>query len=269
MVKPILMEGRWIMPGDENAITVNEAFLRKYPELKVGDSLRLKVGGRKQEWTVVGIYQFTGTDQMIAYTSYDYLSTVLNQTGRTAMFRIATTDHSVASQTRLSADLDRFFRDQGFQVTKTEAGGSFTKTMTEYIAILTGFLVLMALLTAVVGSIGMAGTLSMNVMERTREIGVLRAIGAYDGVIMRLVLVEGLIIGIISFVFGGILSFPISSVLAELISQAIFNSPARFAFTFQGFAIWLGVVVVLSVIASLAPARSASKMTIREVLAYE
>jgi putative ABC transport system permease protein len=269
MVKPILLQGRWIMPGDENAITVNEAFLRKFPNLKVGDRLRLKVGERKQDWMVVGIFQFTGTDEMIAYTGYEYLSGILNQNGHAAMFRVAATDHSLNTQTHLSETLDRYFRDLGYQVSETEAGGAFTKSMTDYITILTGFLVIMALLTAIVGSIGMAGTLSMNVMERTREIGVLRAIGAYNQVIMRLVLVEGLIIGLISFTFGSVLSFPISSILSELISQAIFNSPARNAFTVQGFAIWLAVVVVLSVLASLVPARSATKMTIREVLAYE
>ncbi len=269
MVSPILMQGRWIVPGDEGAVTVNEAFLRKYPQLKVGDSLRLSVGGRKGDWKVVGIFQFTGTDDLIAYTSYDYLGQVLNQTGRTSTFRIRAEDHSLAAQTAISQNLDAYLRDKGVQVSEVEAGGAFTHSMVEYISILTAFLVVMALLTAVVGSIGMAGTLSMNVMERTREIGVLRAIGAHDRVILRLVLLEGLIIGLISFVFGGLLSFPISAVLSELISQAIFSAPANFAFTAQGFGIWLAVVLLLSAVASLIPARSASRMTIREVLAYE
>jgi putative ABC transport system permease protein len=54
-----------------------------------------------------------------------------------------------------------------------------------------------------------------------------------------------------------------------VITLAIFNSPAEFAFAFQGFVIWLGVVALLSVLASLLPARNASRLTIREVLAYE
>ena len=206
---------------------------------------------------------------LIAYTNYDYLSTMLNQPNRTSTYRVVASDHSLESQQQLTQTLDALFREKGFQLSNTEAGGAFTKSMTEYIGILTAFLVIMALLTAMVGSIGMAGTLSMNVMERTREIGVLRAIGAHDTVIMRLVLVEGLLIGMISFVFGAILSFPISTLLAEVISQAIFNAPAKFAFTIQGFGIWLGVVLLLSTVASLIPARTASRMTIREVLSYE
>jgi putative ABC transport system permease protein len=269
LVSPIMLSGRWIIPGDQNAITVNEAFLRKFPGLKVGDMLRLKIGTHKQDWQIVGIFQFTGVDTLIAYSSYDYLSQLLNQSGRTSMYRVQSYDHSLASQTDLAKTLDTVYRANDFNVANSEAGGAFTKSLTDYLSILTGFLLIMAILTAVVGSIGLAGTLSMNVMERTREIGVLRAIGAHDGVILKLILIEGLLIGLISFILGGLLSFPITSVLAEVISQAIFDSPANFALTFQGFGIWLGAVAVLSLLASLVPARSASQMTIRDVLAYE
>jgi putative ABC transport system permease protein len=269
LVTPILLSGRWIEETDQAAITINEAFLKNYPDLEVGDTLRLKVGNRDARWTIVGVFQFTGVDQLIAYANYSYLSNVLSQTGRTATYRIVAEDHSLDSQMQLSKVLDTYFTDNGYRVSKVEAGSSFTQSMTEYIAILTAFLIVMALLTALVGSIGMAGTLSMNVMERTREIGVLRAIGAYNTVVMRLVLVEGLLIGLISFVLGAALSFPITAVLADVISQAIFGTSASFAFTIQGFAIWFGVMLALSALASLIPARSASKMTIREVLSYE
>jgi putative ABC transport system permease protein len=127
----------------------------------------------------------------------------------------------------------------------------------------------MALLTAVVGSIGLTGTMGMNVLERTREIGVMRAIGAVDLAIIKLVVVEGVLIGLISWFLAVILSFPISYLLLSIISEAMINSPMSLAFTFLGFAIWLVVVVGLSVIASMLPARNAARLTIREVLAYE
>jgi putative ABC transport system permease protein len=53
------------------------------------------------------------------------------------------------------------------------------------------------------------------------------------------------------------------------VSVAVFQSPIKVVFTFLGYAIWLGLVVVLSALASVLPARNAARLTIREVLAYE
>jgi putative ABC transport system permease protein len=111
--------------------------------------------------------------------------------------------------------------------------------------------------------------MGMNVLERTREIGVMRSIGAVDREIMRSVIVEGLVIGSISWLLGALLSFPITYLLSSIISSAIFQSQIAVHFTFTGFLIWLLVVLALSAVASILPARNAARLTIREVLAYE
>jgi len=135
--------------------------------------------------------------------------------------------------------------------------------------ILVTFLLSMALLTALVGSIGLTGTMGMNVLERTREIGVMRAIGAVDFAIIKSVVIEGSFIGLISWMLSVVFSFPISFMLLKIISEAMINAPISLAFTTSGMLVWLGVVLGLSIIASILPARSAARLTIREVLAYE
>jgi putative ABC transport system permease protein len=169
----------------------------------------------------------------------------------------------------MSDRLDKYFRDKGFQVNAARTGQSTLKTASESLDILVTFLLIMALLTAVVGSMGLMGTMGMNVLERTREIGVMRSIGAVDGEIMRTVIVEGVVIGGISWLVGAVLSFPITYLLSDIVSLAIFKSPIAVHFTYQGFAIWLLVVLALSAVASVLPARNAARLTIREVLAYE
>ncbi len=269
LVDPTLLQGRWLLPGDENAIAVNEAFWDDFPNLKVGDTLRLKIAGREEDWTVVGIFQYTGFDDLVAYANYDYVTKVLKETKRATSYHLVTTGHSLEFQQRVSAELDTHFRDLGFKIKNVEAGKAFNTSVTDLLGIVTVVLLVMAILTALVGSIGLTGTMSMNVMERTREIGVMRAIGAHNQIVAKLVIVEGLIIGLISYGIGAVLSFPISALLSNVISIAIFNTPAPFAFTAQGFLIWLGVVVLLSILSSLMPAHNASRLTIREVLAYE
>jgi putative ABC transport system permease protein len=127
----------------------------------------------------------------------------------------------------------------------------------------------MAVLIAIVGSIGLAGTMSLNVLERTREIGIIRAIGASDRAVMELVMLEGLLIGFMSWVFGVVLAVPVSVIMANAIIWALFGATAEFTFTPVGVFLWLIVVLVLSVLASVGPARNATRLTIREVLAYE
>ena len=269
LVSPTVLRGRWLLPEDENALVVNEAFLDDFPNLHVGDPLRLKIAERERDWIVVGIFQYTGMDDLIVYTNYEYLSSVLKAGSQASMYRIVTQDHSLAFQERVGEQLNERFRALGYRVSNVEAGEAYNASVTEVLGILTAVLLVMALLTALVGSIGLTGTMSMNVLERTREIGVMRAVGAHNQIVAKLVVVEGLLVGLISYVFGAILSFPITFLLSNVISLAIFSSPATFAFTAQGFAIWLAVVVGLSVLASIVPARSATQLTIREVLAYE
>ncbi|NTU54721.1 MAG: FtsX-like permease family protein, partial [Anaerolineales bacterium] len=122
---------------------------------------------------------------------------------------------------------------------------------------------------AIVGSMGLTGTMGMNVLERTREIGITRAIGADDRAVMRTVIAEGVVIGMISFGLAIILSIPFTYGLSYIVSLAVFQTPIAVVFTYMGYAIWLGLVLVLSTVASILPARNAARLTIREVLAYE
>ncbi len=268
LIEPKLIEGRWLLSGDENAITVNEAIWDENPDLVAGDSLRLKVNGREDEWTVVGIFQYFGSGGVVAYANYDYVATLLKRPYHAASYRIVTEQHTLAYQEEIETEVATHFRDLGYKVQKVEAGKKLTESMASLLGIITNILLVMALMTALVGSMGLTGTMGMNVMERTREIGVMRAIGAHNGIVLRLVIVEGLIIGLISYVLGAVLSFPIGAFLSNVISVAIFSVPAELAVTAQGFVIWLLVVMVLSVVASLLPARNATRLTIREVLAY-
>ena len=127
----------------------------------------------------------------------------------------------------------------------------------------------MAVLTAFVGSIGLTGTMSMNVLERTREIGVMRAIGAVDFMVMQSVIIEGLVIGLMTWVLAIGLSFPISTLLLTIVGETMMGSAMSLTFTPLGIVLWLVIVIVLSLVASIMPARNAARLTISEVLAYE
>ena len=101
------------------------------------------------------------------------------------------------------------------------------------------------------------------------KIGIMRAIGADDRAVMRTVIAEGVVIGLITFAFAVLLSIPFTYLLSTIVSLAVFQTPIDVVFTLMGYGIWLGLVLVLSAVASILPARNAARLTIREVLAYE
>ena len=272
LIQPILIKGRWITPADGNAIVLSERFLSRYPNLQMGDTLRLRVNGDKTDWVVVGFFQLAGKSAgFVAYTGYDYLANLIHQPNRAVTFRV-TADRpglALAEQRALGSRIEAYLQAYGYKVTEVSAGQSLVNNSASGLNTLTTFLLIMAVLTAIVGSIGLMGTMSMNVMDRTREIGVMRAIGASDRAVMNLVMLEGVLIGLISWVLGTLLAVPISKLLSDTIHMAVFDARSEFTFTPTGPLAWLGVVLLLSIMASVIPARSAARLTIREALAYE
>ncbi len=130
-------------------------------------------------------------------------------------------------------------------------------------------LLIMAVLLAVVGGIGLTGTMSLNVLERTREIGVMRAIGASDGAVFQIVVTEGLLIGLIGWLCSAALAYPLGMMLSQAIGSITFKSSMDYMYSTTGLIVWLVTATVLAVLASLLPARRASHVSVRDVLAYE
>ncbi len=272
LVDPIVLEGRWLEPGDEQAVALNELFRFSFPDLEVGDTMRFKIDGKESDWKVVGFFQLAGTSGgYLAYAPYDALARVTHSMNTSNAYRFMSTQPNLSmdEQKEFASQVERLYSDAGYQVVEASGGQALNEASAEGLSALSLFLMIMALLTALVGSIGLAGTMSLNVLERTREIGVLRAIGSSNRVILMMVMIEGGLIGFISWAIGSLLAIPISYLLANTISYAIFSSPLTVIFTPTGFLIWLGVALVFSLAASFFPARKAVRLTIREVLSYE
>jgi putative ABC transport system permease protein len=127
----------------------------------------------------------------------------------------------------------------------------------------------MAALLGVVGGLGLATTMSLNVLERTREIGVMRAIGAADGSLRGIFLAEGMVTGLLSYLIAAIISVPVNIIGIHFAGPLILNREIDPVFTPKGYLIWLAAVVAISAGASLLPARWAARVSVREALAYE
>jgi putative ABC transport system permease protein len=269
LIEPLMVAGRWLRADDIRRLVLSEAVLKYYPHLKPGDTVHLNINGNEEIWEVVGIFKFVDREGVFGYAPYEYMSQVNHLANQSYSYRLVTDQHDRPYQNHIAEVVDGFLREKGFKVRLAQAGRATLDTAVESLDILVTFLLIMAVLTAVVGSMGLTGTMGMNVLERTREIGIMRAIGADDRAVMRTVIAEGVVIGLISFALAVLLSIPFTYLLSTIVSLAVFQTPIEVVFTYSGYGIWLLLVLVLSAIASIVPARNAARLTIREVLAYE
>jgi putative ABC transport system permease protein len=269
LIKPVMTSGRWLLPQDENAVVVGNHYMKFRPETKVGDVVQVRINRKDYSFTVVGIYEMAGNViPPIVYTNYEYLTRLTGQVGQASTLKVTTDRSDTARQKEVQTALEARFKELGMPATLQTSGETITQ-QTSLTNIIVSLLLFMAILIAVVGGLGLMGTMSMNVLERTREIGVMRSIGAESRAIFQLVVVEGSLIGLISWGLGAVLSIPITRLLDTLVGVSLLNVPLKLVFSQQGLWIWLGVVLFLSTLASLLPARNAVRLTLREVLAYE
>jgi putative ABC transport system permease protein len=97
----------------------------------------------------------------------------------------------------------------------------------------------MAILLALVGGLGLMGTMSINVLERTREIGVLRAIGAPNRGVAQVFILEGITIGFLSWLMGALLAIPLTQGLNSALGSATMGTPLTYSYSMPGLWLWL------------------------------
>ncbi|MCS6940210.1 MAG: FtsX-like permease family protein [Roseiflexaceae bacterium] len=268
MIIPTVLEGRWLLPEDENALVINSSVLGLEPDIKVGDTVTLKIDRRETEWKVVGIVRGIG-GQAILYTHYPYFARMRGFTGRAVAVTVQIDPPDVTNQERVAKELEAHYKSVGIRMGAALTLAILRQQNELFFNILVAFLLFMALLLATVGGLGLMGTMSINVLERTREIGVLRAIGASNGAVLGIIITEGVIIGALSWALAMIVAVPLAKVISDSVGMAFFQTPLSFSFSVGGALIWLVLVTIIAAVASLLPAYNATRLTVREVLAYE
>ncbi|MBN1310626.1 MAG: ABC transporter permease [Anaerolineae bacterium] len=270
-IDPLLIDGRWLLADDTNGVVVNDDLLERKPDTSVGNEITVKVTDQERTYQIVGIVtkHLSGPRVYMTYETFGKATGRANQADMVRVRLEAAKISSPAAQKRLAAELEEHFQDAGLSKSSSQTQSEIFGSFTGPFDIILMVLVIMAGLLAVVGGLSLAGTMGMNVMERTREIGVLRAVGANSQAVRQVVVIEGVAVGLLSWLLSVAVSGPAGVVLAGAVVYAVFKAPVNFQYSFEGLAIWLVVIVLIGVFSSLAPARSAARLTVREVLDYE
>ncbi|MFC0216164.1 ABC transporter permease [Paenibacillus chartarius] len=268
LVEPIVMKGRWLQPGDNNVLVVDSNVLRYEPDLDVGSEVRLKMGGSESVWTVVGLVRRLAGDVTL-YAPDKALAEAAGDGAKSSLLQVVTEDGSRSGQARVAEALQTKLKDKGYGSASAVLTSELRQVQENRLGVVMAFLIVMSVLLTLVAAIGLMGTMSLNVLERTREIGVMRSIGAGDRSVFGIIIAEGLIIGLIAWIVGTLLAVPLSKQLSDGIGRSIFYAPLDYRFSVFGVMFWLAGAVLISAAASFMPAWNASRLAVRDVLAYE
>jgi putative ABC transport system permease protein len=270
---PQMRAGRWLWPEDTYAIVLNQKLAAEVGT-GLGDWVTLDHGVKGETtWQVVGLlFDPVVTDS--AHVSRKTMLRELNRVGRANTVWIQTIRDDPDSEVAAAKNLRHYYDEHQLDL---RPGGTFAGQDTaseatanilgQYAMIIT-LLVTMAIVIGLVGSIALSGVLSLNVLERTREIGVMRAIGASSWAISRLFIGEGLILGWLSWLIAVPLSIPTGRLMTQALGAVL---PTELVYIYRptGPLYWLAIITLLAIAASWLPAQKATRISVRESLAYQ
>ena len=266
-VNPTITAGRWLRRGDTDGIVINADVVKDQPNLHVGSTLRLTIRGDERDWKVVGLVsgQMHGA---IIFFERSALDSAIGANGAVTRLLVKTAEHTDVAQQRVADDLEDRLDEAGFSASGGETQSAWKSAIANQLGILVTFLVIMASILSVVGVIGLTGTMTINVLESTREIGVMRSIGASHGSIFGIFITEGVVIALMAWAAGAVLSWPLSVWLVNALGTAM-AVPLTYRFSWGGVVLWLVAVIVIAVFSSLLPAWNASRVSVRDAISYE
>jgi putative ABC transport system permease protein len=267
LLKPNLLAGRSFQPGDANALVVNTRLASILQPINVGEDVKLQIGPSQSVWRIVGIARepFAGP---VAYIPRSFFDRAGHE-GLTNSVRLALGKTDADSMNLIKVSLDRNLEAQAVRTLSSASKADLRYSADQHMVMIYIFLIVMSGILAGVGGLGLMTTINLNVLERRREMGVLRAIGASPWEVWLIVVTEGVVIGMLGWSLAALAAWPISKAIGDLLLKLMFNVGLDFLFEPSGPLIWLGVSICLGAVASFLPARHASRRPVREAIGYE
>jgi len=269
--KPFIVAGRWLAPGDGPAVVISRD-VAKRNNIHIGDTVTLNLGEMgKDEWLVVGLYEPVFVGSYNVETIYAPLNTLFERSkkyNQGSELLIRTTSNDGEFTASVTDNLKNVFESHSIKIVDSQTQVALRATYDWQFSIVTSMLLALSVIVAIVGGIALMGALSIGVIERTKEIGVLRAIGARSPTILGMFVMEGIFQGCLSWLVSIPISFLASPSVAAALGRVMFGATLDYQYNWIAVMVWLGIIVVVSALASLFPSRGATRISVRDSLAY-
>jgi len=269
LYRPNLIAGRWYK-ADAPQEAVISADLADRQRIGLGQTIEVDLGeGRRTHLRVVGVAIdntiFLGSRvQSKVFAPRRTVARLRGQQGQASLFALGLTGNAPSEVEAVLKQITRRYAawSPAGESAQAEIDAARKQSQTLGLALRS-----MVVLVALIGAIGLANTLTIGVLERRREIGVLRALGATDGQIAQGFLTEGATLGLIGWVLGLLAGYGLGWGFVRAMESVLFRIRYLFpgVLLLQSLAFALGIAVA----ASLGPALAAARQPTIEALRYE
>ncbi|MCQ8181794.1 FtsX-like permease family protein [Methylomonas sp. SURF-1] len=271
--RPRIESGRWLQADDAGRdVLVMNAETAALNGIKTGDMVEAAIGRYRQTWQVVGLYRWLAGSQYAVEPVYAPLETIEKAVGGgfASLALVATPAGTREDEANRLQRLGELLQKRGAVADVYNTQGLLEQrdfSRNQFRPVI-GALSGLAVMLAAVGGIGLSGTLAIGVLQRSREIGVLRAIGAPSPTLSRLFMLEGLFHGILAWLVSVPLAYRAGAPLAKRLGETMLGLSLDYRFDIAAAGYWLGLILVLAAAASYFPARKAAKMAIQDCLSH-
>lgn len=267
-----VIAGRWFTNTDTNVVLISKDAADK-SGLKVGDTVSFYLGLEQLHWQVIGI---VNDESGIGPGDLGAFVAPLQQINRdkqlpadytqSVMLQLSNRNATPAQINTLVNSIDTRMSDAGFLPAITTKQQEIDQAHSKY-DIIYILLDAVAIIVGVVGAIGLSNALAMSVLERRREIGIMRSMGAVSRKVAQVFWAEGTTLGLVAWLAALVLGIP--AAYGFVFIQAKVLAPVPFAFNPINLLWMLLLIVVLTSVASFGPTLGAMRVKISQVLHYE
>lgn len=262
LLKLQLLAGRWTTPGETGTAVLNNSALEFFPNVKVGDRVELSSHGRVLSLRIVGIARqhMTGATAYVTPATFAAFGDLASSDD----YRIGMTAHDDATIDRVSKAVEAALLAERIKTRINVTETMLRKDVDGHFDLLIAAMLFIAILMGLVGAFGLGSAMGSNVAERSREFGIMRAIGATPRVVLRNVLSEGVFIGVMSMPLAVLLALPLSLAIGDFLGNMLFGLGFPLVLAPKAVALWCALVLAGSLLASGLPARRAAALRIHQ-----
>ena len=265
MMNPNVLSGHWFGAGQADGIVINLRLQQARPELVPGAPVLLAVNGRELATTVIGVIKEFGPASMYIRDA-DYRVQLNDQDQRVNAGFVRLKEPTEKNLATLTALLESHFELVQVRIRGLQSGKVASRVIRGHLDSIITTLLVLALLVLSVSVLGMTSAVSTNIVERGRELAILRAIGGTPAAIRRILFSEAVTIAVVGWVCALLLAATVSSTVSDFFGQALVEYPFDFRFSPLGVASSFALAVLLAVLASIVPAHVASRQSVRVAL---